>query len=166
VTEAPDEQGTRLRVERELPEVHLAAGLDGQPLRVGDPAVGSDPDEPVGHRHLVQVRVLPIQEERVRPPDLRDELVVHGQLDESGIHFKVSVLPFRQRGGLFSLLNRKTISLFLDLYLNDHRSLFYSIVYFCNFLQLHQPIANNIALVSIAKKYARFLSWTNFDFNV
>ena len=89
MTEAPDEQRTRLRVERELPEVHLAAGLDGQPLRVGDPAVGSDPDKPVGHRHLVQVRVLPVQEERVRTPDLRDELVVHGKLDESGIHFKV-----------------------------------------------------------------------------
>jgi len=164
VTEAPDEQRTRLRVERELPEVHLAAGLDGQPLRVGDPAVGSDPDEPVGHRHLVQVRVLPVQEERVRSPDLRDELVVHGQLDEPGIHFKVSMLPFCQRGGLFSILNRNTISLFLDLK-PHHRSVFYSIVYFCNFMQLHQPIANNIVLV-LAKKYARFLSWTNFDFDI
>ncbi len=140
MSEAPDEQGTRLRVERELPEVHLAAGLDGQPLRVGDPAIGSDPDEPVGHRHLVQVRVLPVQEERVRTPDLRDELVVHGQLDEPGIHFKCR--GFHSTKGevsMYSLLNRKTISFFLDVYLNDHRSLFY----FCNFLQLHEPIANN-----------------------
>ena len=46
MAEAADEEGAGLGVERELPEVHLAAGLDGQPLRVGDPAVGGYPDEP------------------------------------------------------------------------------------------------------------------------
>ena len=44
--ETADEEGAGLGVERELPEVHLAAGLDGQPLGVGDPTVGGYPDEP------------------------------------------------------------------------------------------------------------------------
>ena len=36
--------------------------------------VGSNPDESVGHRNLVQVRVLPVEEVGVRPPDPREEL--------------------------------------------------------------------------------------------
>ena len=36
--------------------------------------VGSNPDESVGHRNLVQVRVLPVEEVCVRPPDPREEL--------------------------------------------------------------------------------------------
>ena len=46
VAEAADEQRAGLRVERKLAQVHLAARLDRQPLRVRDPAVGGDPDEP------------------------------------------------------------------------------------------------------------------------
>ena len=35
---APDLQGAGLGVQGELPQVHLAAGRDSEPLGVGDPA--------------------------------------------------------------------------------------------------------------------------------
>ena len=45
VTEASDGQRTDLLVEGEVVEVHLAASLHRQPLRVLDAAVGVDPDK-------------------------------------------------------------------------------------------------------------------------
>ena len=33
--------------------------------------IGSDPDESVGHSDLVKVRIFPVQEISVRPPDPR-----------------------------------------------------------------------------------------------
>ena len=45
VTEASDRQWTDLLVEGEVVEVHLAASLHRQPLRVLDAAVRVDPDE-------------------------------------------------------------------------------------------------------------------------
>ncbi len=65
-------------------QVHLAPGLDGEPLRVVYGAVRTDPYEPVWHRHLVQVALLPVDDVGVRPPDLVQELPVHGQLAQAG----------------------------------------------------------------------------------
>ena len=60
--------------------MHLTPGGDGQPLREGDSPVRVDPDKAVGHRDLVEVRVLAIEEESVWAPDLVQELPVHCQL--------------------------------------------------------------------------------------
>ena len=67
----------RLGVKGELPEVHLAAGRHGEPLRVGDGPRGRDANEPVGDHDLVQVRVLAVQKIRVRPPDFGQKLPIH-----------------------------------------------------------------------------------------
>ena len=91
VPEAGHLQRTGLRVVRKLPQVHLALGSDGQPLRVGHSTVRSypadptvwrgkteevSPDEPVGNRHSVEVGVLPVHEVSVRSPDPAEKLPV------------------------------------------------------------------------------------------
>lgn len=93
VPEAGHLQRTGLRVVRKLPQVHLALGSDGQPLRVGHPAVRSypadrtiwrggwmteevSPDEPVGDGHSVEVGVLAVHEVSVRSPDPAEKLPV------------------------------------------------------------------------------------------
>ena len=66
---APDLQGAGLGVQGELPQVHLAAGRDSEPLGVGDPACRGDADEPVGDHHLVQVGILPVEKIGIGSPD-------------------------------------------------------------------------------------------------
>ena len=65
-------------------QVHLAPGLDSQPLRVIDGPVGGDANEPIGHRHLVEVALLPVDNVGVGTPDPEQELPVHGQLSQPG----------------------------------------------------------------------------------
>ena len=60
--------------------MHLTPGGDGQPLREGDSPVRVDPDKAVGHRDLVEVGILAVEEEGVGPPDGGEELPVHCQL--------------------------------------------------------------------------------------
>ena len=54
--------------------------------------VGSNPDESVGHRNLVQVRVLPVEEVGVRPPDPREELQ---RFEEKPIELYVALIKRR-----------------------------------------------------------------------
>jgi hypothetical protein len=54
-------------------------------LRVGDPTIRADPDEPVWDGDLVQVALLPVDYERVRYPDLGHEGPVQSQFSDTCI---------------------------------------------------------------------------------
>ena len=78
--EAAHGERTSLGVQRELPEIHIAASVDGEPLGVSYLATGSYPDESVGDGDLVEVGVVAVEEVSVWTPDLLQELPVHGKL--------------------------------------------------------------------------------------
>ena len=88
MAKAADLERAALLVEGEFVQVHLAARLYGQPLRVGDHPVGRNPDKPVRHGDLVQVRLLPVDDVGVGTPDLVQELPVHGKLVEVSVVVK------------------------------------------------------------------------------
>ena len=94
VTKAANLEGAFLAVEWELSEVHRASSPHCQSLRVGDTAVGIEPDEPVWRRHLVQVALLAVDEDGVWPPDLCQRFPVKRDLsDATGVELESWVRP-------------------------------------------------------------------------
>ena len=94
VTKAADFKGAFLAVEGELGKVHRATRPHCKSLRVGDTAVRIESDKPVRRRHLVQVALLAVYENRVWPPDLRQRFPVERDLrDSTGVELKSWVRP-------------------------------------------------------------------------
>ena len=83
VAKAANLEGALLAVEGELSKVHRASSPHCQSLGVGDAAVGIEPDEPVWRRHLVQVALLAVDEDGVRPPDLCQRFPVKRDLSDA-----------------------------------------------------------------------------------
>ena len=84
--------------------MHLTPGRDCKPLREGHPPVRVDPDETVGHRYLVEVRVFAVEEEGVWPPYFVQKLPVHGQLFGHGgpvVHQPLIIPEKRKHPKLF-----------------------------------------------------------------
>ena len=94
VTKAADFKGALLAVKGELGKVHRATRPHCKSLRVGDTAVRIESDKPVRRRHLVQVALLAVYENRVWPPDLRQRFPVERDLrDSTGVELKSWVRP-------------------------------------------------------------------------